>query len=222
MMMPLNRTQEITQILEGIERYNPDSLNCLERYLEDQVSKQHYDLEANLALLKLYQFTPSLIQIDYVVNILLKALTALPRTDFIMCKCLIDFQSIPDRDSQVKQVMELHNLLETCQFKDFWNKIQGNRELWSHIGHFEASIRSYVSDIINITYQNIEKDVLKELLGFNTEAQLTEWMKNSKWHTDIKDPSLVFVNNQEENIKTKNITEKIDFENVAPIVAAYR
>lgn len=32
--------------------------------------------------------------------------------------------------------------------------------------------------------------------------------------------NIIFIANQDENIKTKNITEKIDFENVAGLMAA--
>jgi len=45
-------------------------------------------------------------------------------------------------------------------------------------------------------------------------------MTQNGWK-DIEN-GFVFVANQEENIKTKNITEKIDLENVAQVVAAYR
>lgn len=37
-----------------------------------------------------YQFTPNLHQTTVVVQTLLKALMNLPRTDFYLCKCLID------------------------------------------------------------------------------------------------------------------------------------
>ena len=48
-----------------------------------------YDLEANLALLKLYQFNPTYNNLTVVVQILLKSLTNLPHTDFVLCKCLL-------------------------------------------------------------------------------------------------------------------------------------
>ena len=48
-----------------------------------------YDLEANLALLKLYLFNPTYNNLTVVVQILLKSLTNLPHTDFVLCKCLL-------------------------------------------------------------------------------------------------------------------------------------
>lgn len=54
-----------------------------------QSKENTYDLEANLAVLKLYQFNPHSFNIDITCQILLKALTNLPNTDFILCKCLL-------------------------------------------------------------------------------------------------------------------------------------
>ncbi|XP_057256331.1 eukaryotic translation initiation factor 3 subunit K, partial [Pezoporus wallicus] len=71
-------------------RYNPENLATLERYVETQAKENAYDLEANLAVLKLYQFNPAFFQSAVTAQILLKALTNLPHTDFTLCKCMID------------------------------------------------------------------------------------------------------------------------------------
>lgn len=71
-------------------RYNPDNLGTLERYVEIQARENAYDLEANLAVLKLYQFNPRMFNIDITQLILLKALTNFPHSDFILCKCLLN------------------------------------------------------------------------------------------------------------------------------------
>ncbi|NWI47668.1 EIF3K factor, partial [Picathartes gymnocephalus] len=73
-----------------LPRYNPENLATLERYVETQAKENAYDLEANLAVLKLYQFNPAFFQTGVTAQILLKALTNLPHTDFTLCKCMID------------------------------------------------------------------------------------------------------------------------------------
>ena len=103
---------QIKSMLQGIERYNPENIKTLEHYVDLQAREkgydllqkyfnttkifQHcyknisrYDLEANLALLKLYQFNPTYNNLTVVVQILLKSLTNLPHTDFVLCKCLL-------------------------------------------------------------------------------------------------------------------------------------
>ncbi|NWY34591.1 EIF3K factor, partial [Pheucticus melanocephalus] len=80
----------VGKLLRGIDRYNPENLATLERYVETQAKENAYDLEANLAVLKLYQFNPAFFQTGVTAQILLKALTNLPHTDFTLCKCMID------------------------------------------------------------------------------------------------------------------------------------
>lgn len=57
--------------------------------MEIQSRENAYDLEANLAVLKLYQLNPHRFNMDIACQILLKALTNLPHTDFVLCKCLL-------------------------------------------------------------------------------------------------------------------------------------
>ena len=87
---------EIKSMLQGIERYNPENIKTLEHYVDLQAREKGYDLEANLALLKLYQFNPTYSNLQVVVQILLKSLTNLPHTDFVLCKCLLSQELLED------------------------------------------------------------------------------------------------------------------------------
>lgn len=73
--------------------------------------------------------------------------------------------------------------------------------------------------VIKITYQHIEKSVLKVLLNLD-EVELPQWMKKHDWKELEK--GYIFITNQEEIIKTKNITENIDIESVTSVLATYR
>lgn len=99
------------------------------------MKENFYDLEANLAVLKLFQFNPHLIVKTIIEQILLKALTAMPNTDFVLCKCLIDPSLVRDtlililffivifiqlEEEPIDKIINLHCLLETCKFEDFW------------------------------------------------------------------------------------------------------
>ena len=50
---------QMVSMLQGIERYNSDNIKNLEHYVDLQAREMWYDLEANLAFLKLYQFNPT-------------------------------------------------------------------------------------------------------------------------------------------------------------------
>ncbi|XP_021929092.1 eukaryotic translation initiation factor 3 subunit K isoform X2 [Zootermopsis nevadensis] len=171
--------QTVAKMLTGIERYNPDNLQTLESYVEYQSRENTYDLEANLAVLKLYQFNPLRYNSNITCQILLKALTNFPHTDFVLCKCLLSEK---------------------------------------HITGFHDSIRKFVCHVVGITFQTVDRIVLAKLLGGVDDQTLKHWVKKYGWREE--DNGMVFIANQDENIKTKNITEKIDFENAAAIMAA--
>ena len=70
-------------------RYNADTIAPLEQFLAKQVESGTYHKEANLALLKLYQFHPSRSNFNLITKIFLKALMQLPSTDFLLCTYLV-------------------------------------------------------------------------------------------------------------------------------------
>ncbi|XP_045035346.1 eukaryotic translation initiation factor 3 subunit K-like isoform X1 [Daphnia magna] len=234
---------EIASMLQGIERYNPDNLQKLERYVEMQAQENIYDLEANLSVLRLYQFGPNFYRSNIVNLILLKAMTNLPHTDFLLCKCLLTQDRL--EEPQVSRVMVLADLLETCKFKQFWEELAKCGDLIITVQGFEDAIRKFVVHVVNITYQTIEVPVLKELLGnvngmginslatfilisyvqenfiknfyMTIDQVLKQWVGKCSWK-DLGN-GRVFITSQEDLVKTKNITEKIEFENVAGIMA---
>jgi len=206
---------EITSMLQGIERYNPDNLQKLEHYVELQAKENTYDLEANLSVLRLYQFGPTLYRSNIVNLILLKALTNLPHTDFVLCKCLLTQDHL--EEPHVNQVMNMADLLEMCKFKQFWEEASKSTELTSAVQGFDDAIRKYVSHVVNITYQTIEVSTLKALLGIFDDQALKQWITKCGWKEQGN--GRVFITSQDDLVKTKNITEKIEFENVAGIMA---
>lgn len=64
-------------------------MSTLEHYVEVQSQDNTYDLEANLAVLKIYQFHHDY-NLDITVQIMLKAITNFPHSDFVLCKCLLN------------------------------------------------------------------------------------------------------------------------------------
>ncbi|CAG9820104.1 unnamed protein product [Phaedon cochleariae] len=209
--------QTVASMLKGIERYNPDNLPTLERYVEIQSRENAYDLEANLAVLKLYQFNPHSFNISVTCQILLKALTNLPHTDFILCKCLLYEKQLSQEP--INQIVYLADILEQCDFQVFWTRIHTLPDLTQSITGFVDSIRKFICHVVGITYQTIEHSHLAQLLGDVDDSTLKLWIKKYGWK---EMGNLVFISNQDENIKTKNINEKIDFDSVGAIMASCR
>ncbi|KAM1155885.1 hypothetical protein ACFX2B_026466 [Malus domestica] len=78
----------VEQLL-AVNPYNPDILPDLENYVNERVSSQTYSLDANLCLLRLYQFEPDRMSTQIVARILVKALMTMPSPDFSLCLFLI-------------------------------------------------------------------------------------------------------------------------------------
>lgn len=55
---PQERPDFIRNIINGLERYNPEAAGTLEGYLEQQCSDRFCDANANRALLKLCVISP--------------------------------------------------------------------------------------------------------------------------------------------------------------------
>ncbi|KAF7232948.1 hypothetical protein EG68_06198 [Paragonimus skrjabini miyazakii] len=108
----------IKRLLHGIESYNPEHILVLEQHLHWQITNSEYDFEANLALLRLYQFYPEHFNVDATKLVLLKALSSLNPTDFNLCKYLIRLDHL--NREPLSLVVELGLLLEACQFTEFW------------------------------------------------------------------------------------------------------
>lgn len=87
-MAPLTEASTIAALLEE-KRYDAAILPQLEEYVHAQCKGGTYDLDCNLAVLKLYQFHPELSKTDIIAKILVKALMKLPATDYLLCTYLI-------------------------------------------------------------------------------------------------------------------------------------
>lgn len=81
-----------------------------------------------------------------------------------------------------------------------------NKKITTEARKFETNT-SHIFIVINInlSYYNSLTDVT-----------LKHWVKKYGWKDE---GDLIFIANQDENIKTKNITEKIEFEHLAPLMA---
>ena len=147
------------------KRYDSSILPQLEEY----VSSATHDLDASIATLKLYQFNPEKLQTAVVAKILVKALTALPQTDYLMCTYLL-----PDRlhdTAPISTIAEAANMLETCCFREFWGSLDPLRaELLKGLPGFDDGVRDFMLGVFERTYQSVPSDHLAASLGVGAAA----------------------------------------------------
>ncbi|CAA6664200.1 unnamed protein product [Spirodela intermedia] len=163
---PKEQQQQVSFTVEelvAVNPYNPDILPDLENYVNEQVSSQTYSLDANLCLLRHYQFEPERMSIQIVVRILVKALMALPAPDFNLCLFLI-----PERvqmEEQIKMLIVLSHYLETARFHQFWDEAAKNRSILEVVPGFDQAIQAYAIHVLSLTYQKVPRPVLAERVG---------------------------------------------------------
>ncbi|XP_059634672.1 eukaryotic translation initiation factor 3 subunit K [Cornus florida] len=192
--------------LVAVNPYNPDILPDLENYVNEQVSSQTYSLDANLCLLRLYQFQPEIMSTQIVARILIKALMAMPAPDFNLCLFLI-----PERvqmEEQFKTLIVLSHYLETARFRQFWEEAAKSRHIVEVVPGFEQAIQAYAIHILSLTYQKVPRSVLAEAInieGLSLDKFLEHHVANSGWileksqgrgqliilpHNEFNDPEL--------------------------------
>ncbi|KAF8947553.1 hypothetical protein BGZ47_008698 [Haplosporangium gracile] len=214
---PSNRPEVIQSLIDGVDRYNPDNVSILEEYLATQCSNREVDVMANLAILKLYQFNPHLINDQVVNNILVKALTTLPEPDFNLCLYLLNEQMVTEEP--VVRLITHRDLIEQARFKDFWNVYESGdgiyKELTAEILGFEDSIRKNIAIAVAMTFQSIEAPILEGYLHLKGQAFL-DFVKAQGW-TEANGVVSIPINKDNE-AKTTVLTENIKFEQLTKII----
>ncbi|XP_074557691.1 eukaryotic translation initiation factor 3 subunit K [Curcuma longa] len=168
--------------LVSVNPYNPDILTELENYVNEQVSSQTYSLDANLCLLRLYQFDPTRLSIAIVVRILIKALMAMPAPDFSLCLFLIP--EPVQADEQIKTLIVLSHYLETARFRQFWDEAAKNHSLLEVVPGFEQAIQAYAIHVLSLSYQKVPRPVLAETInieGLSLDKFIEYHVANSGW-----------------------------------------
>lgn len=199
--------------------YNPNMLSDLELYVRKQVADETYSLDVYLALLRMYQFQPGRANVQVMARILIKALMALPAMDFSLCMSLI-----PDRfhsEDPFATLAKLSQLLETCQFREFWNEAGRSRSLVESVPGFEQAIQRYAMHVLSITYSKVPRHVFAEVVnieGPSLDKFLQERVARSNWllHDGPKGQVIELPQNEDNTPSLrKNASEAIPIEQVA-------
>lgn len=139
--------EQIQELISSVDRYNPSNIHLLQSHLDAQLSSGntlHYDLAANLALLKLYQFNQQLLDTTATIQIIFLAIINNPfGADHLLVKALladtfVAGAKLPSREEREgengeeevresegeKQIVErlslLSDALQARRFTTFW------------------------------------------------------------------------------------------------------
>lgn len=204
--------------LVGAERYQVDKLEALERGVEEQAKQNTYNLDANLALLRFYQFQPSKVKIHILARVLLKAMMQLPRSDYRACVHLI-----PEKlqsDETIYKVVQLANSLDTSRFQDFWTASVALKDVLSPVTGFYDAIRTFILHVVSLTFQRIPKKTLSEYLRLESgslDAVVKEKCSNNGWTIlSSSGGDIVVLPKTDSQRPVKHTQDVIKFDSVLP------
>ncbi|KAK4611555.1 Eukaryotic translation initiation factor 3 subunit K [Fulvia fulva] len=179
-----DRPENIDTILNGLDRYNPETTTIFQEYVAGQCESQTYDCYANLALLKLYQFNPHLTRDETAINILVKSLTVFPSPDFSLALALLPpyvLQTTTDKSGPpssgslaeaVQHLSLLHNALNNAQYSQFWEILSDDdvyADLTADVVGLEDTMRVRIAVVVSQCMQEVGKEVLAGWLNLQGE-----------------------------------------------------
>ncbi|KAJ5493034.1 Eukaryotic translation initiation factor 3 subunit K [Penicillium diatomitis] len=187
------RPANIDAILNGLDRYNPETTTVFQDYVSQQCEDRSFDLYANLALLKLYQFNPHLQQPDTVTNVLVKALTVFPSPAFSLCLALLPAYTQPfattseaqaasqnsDFVESVQKLSHLSSLLESAQYTQFWSTLNSDdlyADLTADIAGFEELIRIRIAVEVGKAFRSVKAEALEQWLDLRSRDALSKFV----------------------------------------------
>eukprot|EP00906_Rhabdomonas_costata_P001548 RCo002559 len=192
--------------------FEPAVVDRLEDNLNLQLKDGLFDLEANLALLKLYQLFPERANVEGIRKVLLKSLMYLKDNAFTLALYLI-----PDRfhsDAAIVTLMELSTLLECAKYSEFWEKAKNAQAILQPATNLNHAIRDFILDTIFITYRTVDVAFLLEALNLD-EGELKTYLGHKGMKSD--GGFVTFSENDFTTLKPRDAPQDIQFDQIAKI-----
>ncbi|KAL3952211.1 hypothetical protein ACCO45_013928 [Purpureocillium lilacinum] len=206
---PPERPEYITNIINGLERYNPEAVGSLEGYLTEQCEQKTCDMNANRTLLKLYQLNPDRTKDEVVTNILVKAMTLSPRP--------APHQPLHEALTKLRA---LNSQLEGAQYAQFWATVDGDdlcADLIADISGFEDMIRHRIAQLVSQAFREIKLSHLESWLGLGEDATKKFVMEVCGWGVD-GDGNIKIPSNPDNEAKKAEIREDVNVDQFARVI----
>jgi translation initiation factor 3 subunit K len=227
------RPEHIQQILDGLDRYNPETTGVFQDYVMQQCESQTYDCYANLALLKLYQFNPHLSRDETVTNVLVKALTMFPNPDFALGLSLLPSHVLAPLNSSahnpaagdaplseaVQKLNELRNLLEGADYTTFWSTLDSDdlyADLIADVSGFEELMRVRIAATVSQAVREVDRSILESWL--NLDGSDFEHFVGSVCGWTIDGAKIKVPINKDNEAKGTVVRENVKFDQFSRII----
>ncbi|KAK2779478.1 hypothetical protein FQN53_001374 [Emmonsiellopsis sp. PD_33] len=231
------RPAHIDAILNGLDRYNPETTTTFQDYVVQQCEDRTFDCYANLALLKLYQFNPHLLHTETTTNILAKALTVFPSPAFSLSLALLPAHTQPfgsstsssnlpiqtsDFVESVQKLARLSTLLESAQYALFWSTLNSDdlyADLVADVAGFEELVRVRIAVEVGKAFREVSAEVLAQWLDLSSLEALEKfvidvcgWEVDKSAGSDLKSVVIRVPKNKENEARGEIKGEKVGIE----------
>ncbi|SLM37172.1 eukaryotic translation initiation factor 3 subunit k [Lasallia pustulata] len=234
-----DRPEHINEILNGLDRYNPETTTVFQDYVTQQCEDRTYDCYANLALLKLYQFNPHLTRDETTTNILVKALTVFPSPDFSLCLHLLPphilhpsstSSSLPAAgdaplSEAVQKLTTLNTLLSQADYRGFWNTLDSDdlyADLVADVNGFEELMRVRIAVTAGQSCREVDRRVLESWLQLHGQEFERFILEICGWGLDETTGGpggvVLIPVNKENEAKETVVRENVKFDQFSRIV----
>lgn len=220
---PQERPQDINQIINGLERYNPEAVGPLENYLQQQCEQRFCDGNSNRVLLKLYQLNPDRIKDEVITNILVKAMTAFPSPQFNLALHLLAPSSLAPGTELSEAVTKLRALnahLQGASFGRFWSTLDSDdlyADLTTDIEGFEDTIRVHIAQIVSEAFREVQIDILEGWLGLEGKDAVQKYVIDTcGWK--VEGDNVLIPKNADNEAKKAEIREDVNVDMFARII----
>ena len=215
MAQPNGTLQERAEYYMANDRCNIPVV-LLEEFVDEQVSSGTYHMKANLALLKIYQFSPQSRNLDYCSKILIKALSH--PSDFVSYLYLLP-ENVQCAEP-VSTLSSLSTLLEACKFSQFWEQVRTQRPnipAFKSFPNFNKDVQSHIASVLSSTYQNVATNIVSDCMQFGSDGERDTFFAGQGWTTS--GDSVNIPANSENMDKVVQFKEKMSFPQLAPMLS---
>ncbi|KAH6686804.1 armadillo-type protein [Plectosphaerella plurivora] len=218
---PPERPDYIVNIINGLERYNPEAVGTLEAYLTEQCEQKYTDSNANRTLLKLYQLNPDRTKDEIITNILVKAMTQFPAPQFSLSLHLINPSSAQQGElaEALTKLRALNSYLEGAQYSRFWNLVDGDdlvADLIADVAGFEDLIRERIALLVSQTFREVQLSQLNAWLGLNDDATAKFVTEVCGWK--VEGDAVTIPSNPENEAKKAEIREDVNIDMFSRVI----
>ncbi|MCJ1308683.1 hypothetical protein MMC25_002337 [Agyrium rufum] len=229
------RPDFISEILNGLDRYNPGTTTVFQDYVTTQCEERSYDCYANLALLKLYQFNPHLARDEVITNILVKALMNFPTPDFSLCLHLLPPHILASSSTSaslpaagdaplteaVQKLTVLNTLLSQADYRRFWSTLDSDdlyADLVADVSGFEEEMRVKIAFIVGQSCRELQRAVLEEWLQMKGN-EFAQFITNVVgWKVDEGRGMVEIPPTKENEAKGTVVRENVNFDQFSRII----